>query len=360
MGKKRVSISDPQANAYAWLEENTSKKRATINDVAEMSGVSKRTISRVMNGSPDVKQKTREDVRKVIEIVGFKPDPQARGLAFRHSFLVGMIYGNPNPDYVLNLQQGLLEGLAQTDYALVVHPTDRTMPNHLENARAFIQRQKLHGVVLTPSVAEDEAFATMIREFGCKYVRIAPVSLDEDRHMIVTHDRKGAYRVAVHLAGLGHERIGFVAGRRDFLTGTERHAGFEAGLEASGLTLPPNYIAQGDFTFRSGVKATEQLLAQRPRPTAIFAANDEMAAGALQAIRMAGLRAPDNVSVIGFDDFHIAETVWPRLTTLRSPVQKIGQMAAHRLLKHENAKLDEHPILEPDLVIRESSAPPPT
>lgn len=359
MQKKKTSVSDPQENARTWLKSNTTKRRATINDIAEIAGVSKRTISRIVNKSPAVKEKTREEVRQIIEIVGFQPDPQARGLAFRHSFLVGMIYGNPNPQYVLNLQQGILDGLAHSDYELVVHPTDRRAPNYLENARTFIQRQKLFGVVLTPSVAEDEEFAGMIRELGCSYVRIAPISLDEDKHMIVTHDHKGAHRVAIHLSSLGHERIAFIAGRKDFLTGHERHAGFKAGLEACGLTLSPDYVAQGDFTFQSGVRAAEQLLSRRPLPTAIFAANDEMAAGALLAIRMAGLRAPDNISVVGFDDFHIAETVWPRLTTLHSPTRKIGQMAARRLLGNKNYELETVEVPEPELVIRESSAPPP-
>lgn len=353
MQKKKTLVSDPKENARAWLDENSTKRRPTINDIAKIAGVSKRTISRIVNKSPDVRERTREEVRQIIEIVGFKPDPQARGLAFRHSYLVGMIYGNPNPDFVLNLQQGILDGLAHTDYELVVHPTDRRTLNYLDKARTFIQRQKLRGVVLTPSIAEDESFAAMMREIGCHYVRIAPVSLDDDKRMIVTHDRKGAHMVALHLSSLGHERIGFIAGRQDFLTGTERHDGFKAGLEACGLTLPTTYVAQGDFTFQSGVKAAEQLLSLTPHPTAIFAANDEMAAGALLAIRMAGLRAPDNVSVVGFDDFHIAETVWPRLTTLHSPTRKIGQMAALRLLEDKTCDLE---IPEPRLVVRESSA----
>lgn len=356
--KKTIYASDPLENARVWLKENATKRRATINDIAEIAGVSKRTISRIVNKSPDVKEKTREEVRQVIEIVGFQPDPQARGLAFRHSFLVGMIYANPNPDYVLNLQQGILDGLVQTDYQLVLHPTDRRTPNYLENARTFIQRQKLRGVVLTPSIAEDEDFAAMMREVDCNYVRIAPVRLDEDKHMIVTHDRKGAHQVAVYIASLGHERIGFIAGRRDFLTGNERHDGFKAGLEACGLKLPPDYIAQGDFTFQSGVAAADELLSRKPRPTAIFAANDEMAAGALLAIRLAGLRAPDNVSVVGFDNFHIAETVWPRLTTLHSPTREIGRMAARRLLNDKARNLEPLEIPEPNLVIRESSGPP--
>lgn len=357
MQKKKTSILASEENARNWLKTNSTKRRATINDIAEIAGVSKRTVSRIVNKSPDVREKTREEVRQIIDIVGFQPDPQARGLAFRHSFLVGMIYGNPNPQYVLNLQQGILDGLAHSDHELVVHPTDRKSPNYLEKARAFIERQKLFGVVLTPSVAEDEAFSSMIQDLDCRYVRIAALSLDDDRQMIVTHDQKGARLVALHLANLGHTRIGFIAGLKEFLSASERHAGFSDGLAECGLSLSEDYIVRGDFTFRSGVKAAEKLLSMKNRPTAIFAANDEMAAGALLAIRMAGLRAPDNISVVGFDDFHIAETVWPRLTTIHSPTRKIGQMAANLLLNKNTSDPVSFKVPEPELVIRESSGP---
>jgi len=348
---------DPVAVAKAWRDINGADRKATINDIAEMAGVSKKTVSRIINESPLVRGETRQNVKEIMDVVGYVPDPQARGLAFRHAFLVGMIYDNPNPQYIVNMQQGILNGIAGSDHELVVHPCDRTSPDYVSRAQAFIERQKLFGVILTPSVSEDETMARMLREAGCRYVRIASVSLDEEEHMLVTHDRHGARLAAEHIAGLGHTRIGHITGRRGFRSAVERQAGFEEGLATAGLTLTPNLIFEGDYTFQSGVNTAEQLLKQLPRPTAIFAANDEMAAGALQAFRMAGLRSPDNITIVGFDDFQIATTIWPRLTTIHSPVCDIGEQAARLLLKPDEASDTERENLLPTLIIRETSGP---
>ncbi|MEO0817857.1 MAG: LacI family DNA-binding transcriptional regulator [Pseudomonadota bacterium] len=350
---------DPEAVAQGWLATHGSARKATINDIATLAGVSKKTVSRIINDSPLVKEQTRQDVKRIIELVGYVPDPQARGLAFRHAFLVGMIYDNPNPQYIVNMQQGILNGIAGSDHELVVHPCDRSSPDYVDRARAFIERQKLFGVILTPSVSEDETMARMLRETGCGYVRIASISLDDEAHMLVTHDRHGARLAAEHIATLGHTRIGHITGRKGFRSALERQAGFEEGLAAAGLTLTPNFIVEGDYTFQSGVRATETLLSKRHRPTALFAANDEMAAGALQALRVADLRAPDAISVVGFDDFQIATTVWPRLTTIHSPISDIGERAAQRLLNpDDDAEFDGSALL-PTLIVRETSGPPP-
>lgn len=359
MKNKPKKVKDTEQAARMWLDENTDQKKATIKDVAAIAGVSKNTISRIINNSPLVKDKTRDDVRKIIEIVGYIPDPQARGLAFRHSFLVGMVYGSPNPQYVLNLQQGILDGLNQTDYELVVHPCDKSTPDYLANARRFIERQKLAGVIVTPPLAEDEEFTKVLQSIGCAYVRIAPIKLDDDKHILVTHDREGARAAIFHLAALGHLKIGFISGRDEFLTASERFEGFKEGMIANNLSVQSRYIAKGDFTFNSGVEAAKILLSQPEPPTAIFAANDEMAAGALLAIRLVGLRSPDDVSVVGFDDFHIAETVWPRLTTLKSPTRQIGKTAANMLLNTTRSnEVDIQKIDKPTLVMRDSTTLP--
>lgn len=346
--------------AREWLAAGGGRRKATINDVASLAGVSKKTISRIINDSPLVKDETRKTVKKIIDIIGYAPDPQARGLAFRHSFLVGMIYDNPNPQYVVNMQQGILDGLLSSEHELVVHPCDRSAPQYVEKATAFVERLKLFGVILTPSISEDERLAAALRRVGCSFIRIASVPLDHDEYMLVTHDRRGARLAAEHLADLGHVRIAFIAGREGFRSAIERQCGFEEGLTARGLALDPRLVAQGDYTFNSGVEATSRLLASDPPPTAVFAANDEMAAGALQALRLAGLRAPDAVSVVGFDDFQIASNVWPRLTSVHSPTRAIGERAASRLLDKGEARApDDDQHLMPHLVVRESSGPPP-
>ena len=329
----RKSAIDYKAASQKWKERNVDGRKPTINDVADLAGVSKKTVSRVINDSPLVNDSTREGIQAIIKHIGYRPDPQARGLAFRRSHLVGLIYDNPNPQYVVNVQLGILDGLRGTGFELVVHPCDRKSDTFIEDAQRFIELQKLYGVIVTPSVSEDERLAEVLREIGCAYIRIASIALDLDRRMIVTNDRIGGLEAGRHLAGLGHTRIAIVAGRRSFRSAYERRIGFEEGLAESGIRVPPEYVLQGDYTFESGLARGADLLDLDPPPTAVFAANDEMAAGVLQAALVSGLEVPNDLSVVGFDDFQTATRIWPRLTTVRTPSREIGKLAAERLLK---------------------------
>lgn len=338
----------------------TGGKPVTINDVARLAGVSKKTVSRVINNSPLLRAETREKVQKVIAESGFAPDPQARGLAFRRSFLVGMIYDNPSPNYVVNMQQGVLDAVRGSGLELVVHPCNRASETFLADVRGFIVRQKLFGVVMPPSVSEDERVIAILKEAECPYVRIASVSLDEPRHMVVTNDSSGAAEAARHLAGLGHRRIAFISGPDSFRSSHERGRGFAEGLAEHGLTLDPAYVRVGAYTFESGVEAARDLLAMADRPTAIFAGNDEMAIGVMKAARDAGLDVPFDLSICGFDDLPMASRVWPNLTTVRLPIRDMGRMAAEKLtasIRGLDAATLTQPEVRPSLVVRDSTAP---
>lgn len=329
-------------------------RRPTINDIARLAGVSKKTVSRVINASPFVQQETRDRIQAVIAETGYVPDPQARGLAFRRSFLIGLVYDNPNPQYVVNMQLGLLDGMRGSGFELVVHPCDRASPSFLADIRAFVERQKLYGVVLTPSVSEDERVAALLGEIGCEYVRVASVSLDDPEHMIVTQDRVGGVQAADYLVSLGHRRMAHISGPASFRSSHERRGGFEDGLAGHGLKLEDGYSREGAYTFESGIEIGAELLTLSPRPTAIFAGNDEMAAGVLHAARQAGLKVPQDLTVVGFDDFQIASRVWPALTTVRAPTREIGRLAGERILGKEEAKANPEDRA-PKLVVRESS-----
>lgn len=336
-------------------------KPATINDIARLAEVSKKTVSRVINNSPFVKEETRKRVEAVIAEHGFTPDPQARGLAFRRSFLVGMIYDNPSPNYVVNMQQGVLDAVRGSGLELVVHPCNRASDSFLNEVRAFVVRQKLFGVVMPPSVSEDDRVVQILKEADCPYVRIASVSLDEPACMVVTHDSRGAARAARHLAELGHVRIAFISGPDTFRSSHERGRGFREGLAEHGLALDDAYVRQGAYTFESGVEAAQSLLAMKTPPTAIFAGNDEMAIGVMKAARDAGLDVPRDLSIVGFDDLPMASRVWPNLTTVRLPIRDMGRMAAEKLTARSRgmdpATLAQ-PEVDPSLVVRDSTAAP--
>lgn len=337
-------------------------ERPTINDIARIAEVSKKTVSRVLNKSPFVSAETRQKIEAIIERTSYTPDPQARGLAFRRSFLVGMVFDNPNPQYVVNMQQGILDGLRGSGFELVIHPCDRSSHGYLAAVREFAERQKLFGVILTPSVSEDEQLARMLERMNCAYVRIASVPLDHPDRMIVSHDRKGGEQAALHLIALGHRRIGFISGPSTFRSSHERRAGLEEGLTSAGLRLRPEFVAEGAYTFDSGALCGEALLSKSERPTAIFCANDEMAAGLLQAARRAQLRVPEDLSVVGFDDFQVATQVCPTLTTVHSPIRSVGLLAAQKLFAREasgSASASDPVAPLPSLVVRESSGPAP-
>lgn len=348
--------------AEGTAETERDRRRPTINDIARLAAVSKKTVSRVINESPFVKEETRARVNAVIDELGYVPDPQARGLAFRRSFLVGMIYDNPNPQYVVNMQQGILDALKGSGYELIIRPVVRSDPKFLDDMRAFVERQKLFGVVLPPSVSEDERLAALLNEIECPYVRIASVPLDDPESMVVTHDHLGGKAAARHLLEHGHRIFAHVSGPLTFRSAHERRRGFREALAAAGVDLPDAYVMEGAYTFESGVACGEALLALSPRPTAIFTGNDEMASGVLQAARRAGLRVPQDLSVVGFDDFQIASRVWPPLTTVHAPTTDVGRIAADRLIRGEDdrraRRYDPDSIL-PYLVVRESSGPAP-
>ena len=338
-----------------------SGRRPTINDIARLSGVSKKTVSRIINLSPFVKDETRERVMKVIDALAYMPDLQARGLAFRRSFLIGLIYNNPSAQYVIDMQQGILDAVRGSGYELVVHPCDLSNPNFLKDVRAFVERQKLFGVIMPPSVSEDETLARLLTEIECPYVRIASVSLDRSEAMIVTNDRNGAAEAARHLADLGHRRIAFVSGPTSFRSSHERREGFATGLAEKGLKLAADDVVFGAYTFESGVACGAALLKRKPRPTAIFCGNDEMAAGVYRAAREAGFEIPRDLSVVGYDDSPVAAKVWPPLTTVKLPIREMGRIAAEKLLAGAVEGFKGRVIdakVAPSLVVRESTSPP--
>ncbi|MFV3073685.1 LacI family DNA-binding transcriptional regulator [Niveispirillum fermenti] len=338
---------------YVWDQ----KRRPTINDVARLAEVSKKTVSRVINQSPLVNDETRQKIAKVIADIGYEPDPQARGLASQRSFLLGVVYDNPNGQYIVNIQNGILEACRKSGFELVVHPCARNSPQFLKEVRQFVERQKLDGVILLPPVSEDEALAAMLTEVGCRFVRIACVPLDMAAHLVVYEDYKGAAEVADHLVQLGHRRIGFVAGPAHYRSAHERRRGFADGLARHGLGLTPELCVEGAYTFESGQACAEKLLSLETPPTAIFASNDEMAAGIYRVAFQHGISIPGQLTVVGFDDSPLASRTCPAMTTVRLPATQMGQMAAEKLIKRieqPDAKLLET-VVQPHLVIRESS-----
>ncbi|QUL38158.1 LacI family DNA-binding transcriptional regulator [Erythrobacter sp. JK5] len=332
--------------------------KPTINDVARLASVSKKTVSRVINKSPLLSDKTREHVEQVIAEIGFVPNLQARALALRHNFIIAAIHDNPNAQFLVNVQQGILEGLADSEYGLMVQPVDRAADTLADDIRAFLERHKPYGVVLLPPISEDDAIVDVCRDFGCGYVRMGSVKLDEAAHSVSSNDREAVREAVSYLIAKGHSRIALIEGPEGFTSPRERRAGFEEAMEAAGLALDPQLVRPGQYTFESGVEAGQSLIDAGNPPTAIFASNDEMAIGVMIAARRSGLLIPDDLSIVGFDDTPLSSHVWPPLTTVHWPIVAMARTAARKLVAPDDKDVQRRWLLRSELVERASVIPP--
>ena len=335
----------------------------TINDVARIAGVSKKTVSRVINRSPLLNDDTRKKVEDVIGQLGYVPTPQARALARGRNFLVGLVHDNPNAQTVMNVQQGMLEAIRDSEFEMVVRPVDRGSATMLEDLRLFLERQRLFGVLLMPPISENDAVAKLCSNLGCRYVRMGSAELDTPDHMVASNDREAVHEATQYLIAQGHRRIGLVAGPHGFRSARERRLGFEDAMRDAGIPLPRSMIAEGNYTFESGLLAAARTLAIVPRPTKIFSSNEEMAAVVIPAACQRGWTVPRDLSVIGFDDTPIAAHMWPPLTTVRWPIASMARSAALKLIAGIADNDDEAGVQEPSMflstLIRRSSVAPP-
>jgi LacI family transcriptional regulator len=266
--RKKAAPRSAQSKGTSSARPGTAKvagikpgRNATINDIARLASVSKKTVSRVINQSPLVQEATRARIQAVIDKFGYVPDPQARGLAFRKSFLIGLVYDNPNAQYIVNCMEGALDAVRNSEYELVVHPCDRKNPDYIAGVRRFVERQKLRGVILLPPVSENDELTRALTAADCAYVRITYTQLDDPARIVISNDRLAVAEVANYLISLGHKRIGYIAGPSGFRSAIERLAGFREAVTARGLSFGPELIVEGGYTYESGVAGAEKLLA---------------------------------------------------------------------------------------------------
>lgn len=330
--------------------------RTRIDDVAAAAGVSIKTVSRVMNDEPGVRPETRERVREAMEALNYRPSMPARSLAGRRSSLLGLVYDNPSANYVFAVQSGAIAKCREADLRLFVQSCNDLGSRTVEEVMAMVEQTHVDGLVVTPPLSEDPQLIAALDAGGVAYVRIAP---DRRRHgapCVVMDDEAAAREMTEHLLRLGHRRIGFVEGHPAHTSSRERRAGYEAAMAAA--RLPRGPVEQGYNDVASGCEAGRRLLSGSERPTAIFASNDDMAAGVIQAARGLGLDVPREISVAGFDDSQIATIVWPALTTIRQPIRAMAATAVGLLIDMVRGR-DAPAVTElaHELVHRESAAP---
>lgn len=333
-------------------------KGSTIHDVAEAAQVSIRTVSRVLNRSTKVNAETRERIEAAIAQLGFSPSARARGLATGRSYLIGIIHNDRNALVLDTIQRGVVEEATARGYELVVHPTPTGDDGSVADALDFVRRSRVDGVVVMPPVSGVSGIGAALAGAGVPAVALSSTPVQGFADTLISDERAAAAEVARYLIGLGHRRIALINGPLAVASAAERRTGFIAALEAEGIKLAGE--AEGDYDFESGNAAAETLLAASPRPTAIFAANDIMAAAVVKAATARGIAVPGELSVVGFDGSMLSRMLTPSLTSVSRPLGDMAQVATRRLLDIVEGKPDEAE-LKADLQLIEggSSGPAP-
>lgn len=330
---------------------------ATIYDVARESGVSYTTVSRALSGYEFVKPSTREKVLRAAAKLGYVPNQQARSLAGGHSNMIGVLVPALSNGYVSEIVQGIDEQLARSDYNIILYTTHRHQGKESTYVATMMNGGAEGLLLVVPLISQPYLDALLQQDFP--YVLIDQIDETQQSPSVTATNRQGAYSAIQYLIELGHQRIGFIAGLPGLNSAAERLAGYEAALADHNIPLRREYIAAGDFLEQAGYVAAQELLSLPEPPTAIFAANDMSAFGAVEAIRQHGWRIPDDISLIGFDDIPQASLVYPKLTTVRQPLVEMGREAVTMLLHRIEYPAQEiHPITLPtQLVIRDSCGP---
>ncbi len=333
--------------------------KVTIDDVAELAQVSIKTVSRVVNQEPNVRPATRDKVLAAIAQLNYRPNSSARSLAGNRSYVLGLLYGNPSANYVIDIQVGVLTTCRQHGYDLLIHPCDYSDANITTEIIELIREKRIDGVILTPPLTDHLPVLEALKAIDLPFVRVAPTLNKEISPYVETNDREAAYDMTSQLIARGHVNIGFICGHPNHRAVTHRYEGYKSALHDHGIVFNPNWIKQGLNSFESGEDCARELLQNKSRPTAIFAANDEMAAAVMMVAHQRGIKIPAELSVAGFDDTPVAHQLWPALSTVRQPVQQMAEKATELLLgqlKGKDAQMRGW-VLNSTLIMRNSVGP---
>lgn len=316
---------------------------AKINDVAERAGVSIKTVSRVINDDVSVKQRNRERVLDAIKELGYVPSSSARALRSHRSYQITFAVDASRNVFANVVLFGALRACHQLGYELIVEMVDEGRQAAEDFPEEWIssltRKGKPEGVILFPPLSTDQHLVEKLFDADIPSVSVGSRGVNDLQGSVTVDDKLAAYEMTCHLIEKGHARIGFVHGAPNQLSSRDRFEGYKIALAENGLQLDEGLCFQGDFFLKSGVSAGSALLDRKDRPTAIFASNDLMAAGVLVAAQKLGISVPSELSLAGFDDDAIAQGTWPNLTTIRQPMEALGE-AAVKLLSSAKGKID--------------------
>ncbi|KQL45847.1 transcriptional regulator [Brevibacillus choshinensis] len=326
----------------------------TIKDIAQLANVSIATVSRVLNNSKPVRPELRDKVMRVVEETGFQPNAIARSLVNKETRIIGVMIPDISNNFYSNLLYGVDSVISEYDYSMFLAISDETVEKELKYLRLFKEKQ-IDGVILA-SIHFLEGNIHSLHE-----MQVPMVVTGHDLHgyqipTVNVNNVQASYDATAYLISQGHRRIACVSGPLwDPPCGLDRMGGYRKAMRAHGLPIPEGFVAEGDFTPKSGYEAVKRIFEEKERPTAIFVATDLMAVGVLNYLHDEGIRVPDDVSVMGFDNLEIASLTRPMLSTVHNDPYMYGRAAGEQLLKQlRNEPIERMSTVPHDLVIRQS------
>lgn len=325
----------------------------TIRDVARRAGVGVATVSRVLNNSGYARPGTRERVLQAAAELGFVPSQLARGLVRRLSGTIGLVIPDITNPFFPAITRGVEDNASEAGYTVFLCNTDNDPTQEAQDVQKLRER-RVDGLIFVGTTDRRELVERLLPDKLPVVVTDRQVD-HPDIDSVLVDNVGGARAACMHLTDLGHTRIAHAAGDRLARTGQDRCCGYRLALEQAGLPYDPGLVGWGDFTFASGYSLAQSLLGRSPRPTAIFAANDQMAFGVMRAAEDAGLRVPEQLSIVGFDDIQMAGVIRPGLTTVRQPAYEMGRLAMSMLLERIRGKAPDRGrrhLFEPELILR--------
>jgi LacI family transcriptional regulator, galactose operon repressor len=343
------------------------KRRPTIEDVASLAGVSIKTVSRVVNREPNVRSAMKEKVENAIAELGYRPNPSARNLASHRARLIVLVYDDPSAyetssaGYILKMQEGALRACRAEGFDLLIQPCNFRDADAGTNLREHIDQVRPSGIIVAAPLSNKPDIVDSVRKTKTPYVLMSTGNGNKEEFEVATNDSQISAEMTRYLASLGHKRIAFIRGDRTHIAVGNRFTGYKTGLKESGLAYVEDLVVEGDNSIESGQRCAEHLLQLKNRPTAIFAANDDMAAGVIRVATRLGINIPGELSVAGCDDIALARLIFPSLTTIRQPLRAMTEAASRALIDGSRGAPQEPGLhmIPGTIEFRESTGPAP-
>ncbi|MGE5548962.1 MAG: LacI family DNA-binding transcriptional regulator [Bacteroidota bacterium] len=330
---------------------------STIHDVAHLAGVSRSTVSRVLNGKGEVDPQTAADVWRAVKHLNYQPNTSARALVRQRTDTIGVMLADISNPFYEKIIKGIEATANAEGFSVAFYNTYEDLAGHRQIIAAALDGGKVDGLIVVGSHLADKSTLLEMAGRGLAISLIERNFADPAIPCVSVDNKSGAGLAVEHLLRLGHRRIGLITGNLHYQTALDRLDGYKETLAQHGMAVEDELIAYGDYEHQGGYEAMKHLLALPQRPTAVFACNDMMAVGAIRAIGEAGLDVPKDVAIVGYDDITFASMVHPQLTTVRQPLHQMGSLAAEGLIERLRQGKKAEPfkkILPVELVVRRS------